>query len=411
MSDNLDMTPHLTLTPEADAAAAAAPAAPEAPTLTLDPSAAAQEAAPVQGEPVLSEEERQKQRDANAVKLDESMLTEAERKMVDEFAQKIDVTDSSVVLQYGAAAQKNIASFSENALNSVRTKDLGEVGEALSSLVVELKGFGQEEDEGGIFGFFKKKRDKLEAMKASYAKAEVNVDKIVRVLEDHQVVLMKDIAMLDQMYELNTKYYKELTMYIIAGKKRLEYLRTHDLEDLKQKAAKSGSQEDAQAYNDFANLCSRFEKKIHDLELTRMISVQMGPQTRLLQNNDTLMLEKIQSSLVNTIPLWKSQMVLALGLEHSRQATKAQSAVTEMTNQLLQKNADMLKIGTVETAREAERSIVDIKTLQHTNEQLISTLDEVMKIQNEGSQKRKEAEVELGRIEGELKQKLLELRG
>ena len=411
MSDNLDMTPHLTLTPEADAAAAAAPAAPEAPALTLDPGAAAQEAAPVQGEPVLSEEERQKQRDANAVKLDESMLTEAERKMVDEFAQKIDVTDSSVVLQYGAAAQKNIASFSENALNSVRTKDLGEVGEALSSLVVELKGFGQEEDEGGIFGFFKKKRDKLEAMKASYAKAEVNVDKIVRVLENHQVVLMKDIAMLDQMYELNTKYYKELTMYIIAGKKRLEYLRTHDLEDLKQKAAKSGSQEDAQAYNDFANLCSRFEKKIHDLELTRMISVQMGPQTRLLQNNDTLMLEKIQSSLVNTIPLWKSQMVLALGLEHSRQATKAQSAVTEMTNQLLQKNADMLKIGTVETAREAERSIVDIKTLQHTNEQLISTLDEVMKIQNEGSQKRKEAEVELGRIEGELKQKLLELRG
>ena len=411
MSDNLDMTPHLTLTPEADAAAAAAPAAPEAPALTLDPGAAAQEAAPVQGESVLSEEERQKQRDANAVKLDESMLTEAERKMVDEFAQKIDVTDSSVVLQYGAAAQKNIASFSENALNSVKTKDLGEVGEALSSLVVELKGFGQEEDEGGIFGFFKKKRDKLEAMKASYAKAEVNVDKIVRALENHQVVLMKDIAMLDQMYELNTKYYKELTMYIIAGKKRLEYLRTHDLEDLKQKAAKSGSQEDAQAYNDFANLCSRFEKKIHDLELTRMISVQMGPQTRLLQNNDTLMLEKIQSSLVNTIPLWKSQMVLALGLEHSRQATQAQSAVTEMTNQLLQKNADMLKIGTVETAREAERSIVDIKTLQHTNEQLISTLDEVMKIQNEGSQKRKEAEVELGRIEGELKQKLLELRG
>ena len=411
MSDNLDMTPHLTLTPEADAAAAAAPAAPEAPALTLDPGAAAQEAAPAQGESVLSEEERQKQRDANAVKLDESMLTEAERKMVDEFAQKIDVTDSSVVLQYGAAAQKNIASFSENALNSVKTKDLGEVGEALSSLVVELKGFGQEEDEGGIFGFFKKKRDKLEAMKASYAKAEVNVDKIVRALENHQVVLMKDIAMLDQMYELNTKYYKELTMYIIAGKKRLEYLRTHDLEDLKQKAAKSGSQEDAQAYNDFANLCSRFEKKIHDLELTRMISVQMGPQTRLLQNNDTLMLEKIQSSLVNTIPLWKSQMVLALGLEHSRQATAAQSAVTNMTNELLQKNADMLKMGTIETAREAERSVVDIQTLQHTNQQLISTLDEVMKIQQEGAQKRREAEAELGRIEGELKQKLLELRG
>ena len=411
MSDNLDMTPHLTLTPEADAAAAAAPAAPEAPALTLDPGAAAQEAAPVRGEPVLSEKEQQKQRDANAVKLDESMLTEAERKMVDEFAQKIDVTDSSVVLQYGAAAQKNIASFSENALNSVRTKDLGEVGEALSSLVVELKGFGQEEDEGGIFGFFKKKRDKLEAMKASYAKAEVNVDKIVRALENHQVVLMKDIAMLDQMYELNTKYYKELTMYIIAGKKRLEYLRTHDLEDLKQKAAKSGSQEDAQAYNDFANLCSRFEKKIHDLELTRMISIQMGPQTRLIQNNDALMLEKIQSSLVNTIPLWKSQMVLSLGLEHSRQATAAQSAVTNMTNELLKKNADMLKMGTIETAKEAERSVVDIQTLQHTNQQLISTLDEVMKIQQDGAQKRKEAELELGRIEGELKQKLLELRG
>ena len=393
MSDNLDMTPQLTLTPEADAAAAAAPAAPEAPTLTLGGEAA--QAAPVAGESALSEEERQKQREANAVKLDESMLTEAERKMVDEFAQKIDVTDANVVLQYGSAAQKNIASFSENALNSVRTKDLGEVGQALSALVVELKGFGEEEDEGGIFGFFKKKRNKLEALKASYAKAEVNVDKIVHALEDHQVVLMKDIAMLDQMYELNTKYYKELTMYIIAGKKRLEYLRTHDLEELKKKAAQTGAQEDVQAYNDFANLCSRFEKKIHDLELTRMISIQMGPQTRLIQNNDTLMLEKIQSSLVNTIPLWKSQMVLALGLEHSRQA----------------KNADMLKMGTIETAREAERSVVDIKTLQHTNEQLISTLDEVMKIQTEGSQKRREAEAELGRIEGELKQKLLELRG
>lgn len=404
MSDDLNMTPQLTLTPEADAVAA--PAAPEAPALTLDPApeAAAQQAA--------EEAERQKERDANAVKVDESMLSEAERKMVDDFAQKIDVTDSNVVLQYGSAAQKNIASFSENALNSVKTKDLGEVGEALSDLVVELKSFGKDEEKkGGLFGFFQKKRNELEAMKASYAKAEVNVDKIVRVLEDHQVVLMKDIAMLDQMYELNTKYYKELTMYIIAGKKRLEYLRTHDLEQLRQKAAASGTQEDAQAYNDFANLCSRFEKKLHDLELTRMISIQMGPQTRLLQNNDTLMLEKIQSSLVNTIPLWKSQMVLALGLEHSRQATQAQSAVTEMTNQLLQKNADMLKMGTVEAAREAERSIVDVKTLQHTNEQLISTLDEVMKIQTEGSQKRREAEAELGRIEGELKQKLLELRG
>ena len=396
MSDELNLTPELTLDPSA---AAQAPA----PELTLDAG---------QTQSQADQAALQAQRDANAVKLDESMLSEAERKMVDEFSQKIDVTDSNLVLQYGAAAQKNIAAFSESALNNVKTKDLGEVGEALSSLVVELKHFGEDEEKkGGIFGFFQKKKNELEALKASYAKAETNVDKIVKVLENHQVTLMKDIAMFDQMYELNTKYYKELTMYILAGKKRLEYLRTHDLAELKKKAEATGAQEDAQAYNDLANLCSRFEKKLHDLELTRMISIQMGPQTRLLQNNDTLMLEKIQSSLVNTIPLWKSQMVLALGLEHSRQATQAQSAVTEMTNQLLQKNADMLKIGTVETAREAERSIVDIKTLQHTNEQLISTLDEVMKIQNEGSQKRKEAEVELGRIEGELKQKLLELRG
>ena len=237
------------------------------------------------------------------------------------------------------------------------------------------------------------------------------MSKIVQVLEGHQVTLMKDIAMLDQMYDLNTKYYKELTMYIIAGKKKLQRERETTLENLRKKAAQTGAQEDAQAYNDMANLCNRFEKKLHDLELTRMISIQMGPQTRLLQNNDTLMLEKIQSSLVNTIPLWKSQMVLALGLEHSRQATAAQGAVTNMTNQLLQQNADMLKMGTVETAREAERSIVDITTLQHTNQQLIATLDEVMNIQKEGSQKRKEAEIELGRIEGELKQKLLELRG
>ena len=412
MSDELNLTPELTLDPSGAAAQAAA-----APELTLEPTAA-QAAPELTFEPTAPQAPQpdaaalQAQRDANAVKLDESMLSDAEKKMVDEFAKKIDVTDSNLVLQYGAAAQKNIAAFSENALNSVKTKDLGEVGQALSDLVVELKGFGEEEEEKkGIFGFFQKKRKDLEALKASYAKAEVNVDKIVRALESHQVVLMKDIAMLDQMYELNTKYYKELTMYIIAGKKRLNYLRTNDLEQLKQKAAASGSQEDAQAYNDFANLCNRFEKKIHDLELTRMISVQMGPQTRLLQNNDTLMLEKIQSSLVNTIPLWKSQMVLALGLEHSRQATAAQSAVTNMTNQLLQKNADMLKMGTIDAAREAEKSIVDIQTLQHTNNQLISTLDEVMKIQTEGSQKRKEAEAELGRIEGELKQKLLELRG
>ena len=396
MSDelNLNTTPELTFEPSAAQAV-------EAPALTLEPSAPA---AP------QVDEAAQAARDANAVKLDESMLSEAEKKMVEDFSQKIDVTDSNLVLNYGAAAQKNIAAFSESALNNVKTKDLGEVGEALSSLVVELKTFGQTEKKG-IGGFFQKKKNELEAMKASYAKAEVNVEKIVKVLENHQVTLMKDVAMFDQMYELNTKYYKELTMYILAGKKRLEYLRTHDLADLKKKAETTGAQEDAQAYNDFANLCSRFEKKLHDLELTRMISIQMGPQTRLLQNNDTQMLEKIQSSLVNTIPLWKSQMVLALGLEHSRQAVAAQSAVTDMTNQLLQKNADMLKMGTIETAREAERSVVSIETLQHTNQQLITTLDEVMKIQTEGAQKRREAEAELGRIEGELKQKLLELRG
>ena len=398
MSENNDFTPELTLTPDLSTGAAAAQA-PQAPDLTLTPDMSSEDEAAAQ-----------KARDEHAVKLDESQLTEAERKMVDDFAAKIDITNSNVVLQYGAAAQKNIASFSENTLNSVRTKDLGEIGQSLAGLVGELQNFGQEE-KSGIFGFFQKKKNELEAMKAQYAKAESNVNKIVAVLEGHQVTLMKDIAMLDQMYDLNTKYYKELTMYILAGKKRLQQVRENELEALRKKAAESGAQEDAQAYNDLANMCSRFEKKIHDLELTRMISIQMGPQTRLLQNNDTQMLEKIQSSLVNTIPLWKSQMVLSLGLEHSRQATAAQSAVTNMTNELLKKNADMLKMGTIETAKEAERSVVDIQTLQHTNQQLISTLDEVMKIQQDGAQKRKEAELELGRIEGELKQKLLELRG
>ena len=391
MTDNTDFTPELTLTPDTAAAAQA----PQSPNLTLEPTLTAEDAAAAQ-----------KARDEHAVKLDESQLTDAERKMVNDFSEKIDITDSNMVLQYGAAAQKNIASFSENTLNSVRTKDLGEVGDALAGLVGELQNFGQEEKKG-VFGFFQKKKNDLNAMKAQYAKAETNVNKIVEVLENHQVTLMKDVAMLDQMYELNTKYYKELTMYILAGKKKLEKTRSVELEELRRKAAASGSQEDAQAYNDLANLCSRFEKKLHDL----MISIQMGPQTRLIQNNDALMLEKIQSSLVNTIPLWKSQMVLSLGLEHSRQATAAQSAVTNMTNELLKKNADMLKMGTIETAKEAERSVVDIQTLQHTNQQLISTLDEVMKIQQEGAQKRREAELELGRIEGELKQKLLELRG
>ncbi len=396
MSDELNMTPELTLTPNTDTAVAAVPA----PELTLDPMAAEKEV--VQAD--------QAARDAKAVKLDESMLSEAEQKMVADFSEKIDIKDSNLVLQYGAAAQKNIAGFSESALSKVRTKDLGEVGDALAGLVGELQNFGQEEKKG-VFGFFQKKKNDIAAMKAQYSKAETNVNKIVEVLEGHQLTLMKDVAMLDQMYELNTKYYKELTMYILAGKKKLEAVRTGELEELRQKAQQSGSQEDAQAYNDLANMCSRFEKKLHDLELTRMVSIQMGPQVRLIQNNDALMLEKIQSSLVNTIPLWKSQMVLALGLENSRQATAAQSAVTKMTNDLLQKNADALKMGTIETAKEAEKSVVSIETLQHTNQQLIATLDEMVKIQTEGAQKRKEAEAELGRIEGELKEKLLELRG
>lgn len=386
--DDQTLQPQLTLDPQ-DAA--------QPPQLTLDP------AAPTPATPAEKSE-------IPPAKLDDSMLSEAEKRMVEEFAAKIDVMDSQLVLQYGAAAQKNVAGFSENALESIRSKDLGEVGEALSQLVVELKSFGQEEEKKGLFGLFKKAGSKLETMKAQYAKVETNVDKIVQQLEQHQLTLLKDVAMLDQMYELNLKYYKELTMYILAGKRRLEDIRARELPALRAKAEASGAQEDAQAYNDLAQMCERFEKKLHDLELTRVISIQMGPQTRLLQSNDTLMVEKIQSSLVNTIPLWKSQMVLALGLEHSRQATAAQSAVTEMTNELLKKNAEMLKLGTVETAREAERSIVDVETLQHTNQQLIATLDEVLTIQRQGAEKRRAAEAELGRIEGELKQKLLELR-
>ena len=385
MTDN--MMPELTLD------AAAEPAVPE---LTLDGAAA----------PAQSETEKKA---AEPVKIDESMLTDAEKKAVEEFSRKIDINDTNLVLNYGAAAQKSVASFSENALSSVRNKDLGEIGETLSSLVVEVKGFGKEEKKG-LFGAFQKQKNKLDIMRAQYGKAEASVNRIVAELEKHQVTLMKDIAMFDQMYELNHKYYKELTMYIIAGKKRLEEVRAGELEELRKKAEETGSAEDAQKYNDMVQQCNRFEKKLHDLELTRMVSLQMGPQTRLLQNNDTLMVEKIQSSLVNTIPLWKSQMVLALGMEHGRQATAAQSAVTETTNELLKKNADMLKMGTIATAKEAERSVIDIETLQHTNEQLISTLDEVLNIQREGAEKRKVAEAELGRIEGELKQKLMELR-
>ncbi len=384
------------------------------PELTLEPTAAAtavpeltlETAIPTPAAPAPEPAKKE----ADPVEMDERLLTEEEKKAVEEFSKKIDIGDSNLVLQYGAAAQKNIASFSESALNSVRTKDLGEIGKSLSDLVVELKGFGQEEEEKkGLFGLFKKGGNKIESLKAQYSKVETNVDKIAHELEQHQVTLLKDVAMFDQMYELNLKYYKELTMYILAGKKRLAAVRAGELEELRKQAEASGAQEDAQRYNDMVQMCERFEKKLHDLELTRMISIQMGPQTRLLQNNDTLMVEKIQSSLVNTIPLWKSQMVLALGMEHSRQATAAQNAVTEMTNELLKKNADMLKTGTIATAKEAERSIVDIETLKHTNEQLISTLDEVLNIQRDGAAKRKAAEVELGKIEGELKQKLMEL--
>jgi uncharacterized protein YaaN involved in tellurite resistance len=398
-----DTTLNLTLDPvgdeqkkaEAAAAAQAAPAAPAAPTLVLgnEPTPAAADA-PAAAQPVV---------------IDESMLTEAERKIVEDFSKKIDITDSQQVLLYGTAAQKNIAEFSDNALASVKSKDLGEVGDTLSSLVVELKNNapGQKQEKRG---FFRKAKIKADELEAQYATAEKNVDRIVAVLEQHQVALMKDVAMFDQMFELNQQYYKELTMYIIAGKKRLNEVKTGELEQLRQRALQTGAQEDAQAYNDMANLVDRFEKKLTDLELTRMISIQMGPQTRMLQNNDTLMIEKIQTSIVNTIPLWKSQMVLALGLERSRQATAAQSAVTNMTNELLKKNAEMLKMGTISTAKEAERGVVDIETLQKTNADLISTLDEVISIQNEGRRKRQEAEVELGKIEGELRAKLLELR-
>ena len=341
---------------------------------------------------------------------DLSVLSPAEQKAVREFVDKIDLTNSAVVLQYGVGAQKNIAAFSESALNSVRTKDMGEVGDMISSLVVELQNFDAEEERKGLFGLFKKAGNSLDAMKTKYAKVETNVDRIAGELEKQQITLLKDIAVLDQMYDKNLDYYKQLTMYILAGQEKLARERNTTLVELRSKAAASGLAEDAQRANDYANLCDRFEKKLHDLELTRMISIQMGPQIRMLQNSDTVMSEKIQTSIVNTIPLWKSQMVLALGIHHGQQAMEAQRKVTNMTNELLKKNADMLKIATVETAKEAERSIVDIETLQHTNQQLISTLDEVLQIQTDGRTKRQEAETELRRIEGELKQKLLEVR-
>ena len=337
-------------------------------------------------------------------------LSPEEQKMVEDFANKIDVTNSQMVLQYGASTQKKVGDFSEAALDKVRTKDLGEVGDALASLVTELKNFDAEEEESkGIFGFFKKAGNNIEQMKTKYAKAETNVERIEAMLEAHQVQLLKDIALMDKMYQMNMLYFKELTMYILAGKKKLAQVRETDLKQAMDKAKASGLPEDAQAARDLADMCDRFEKKLYDLQLTRTISIQMGPQIRLLQNNDTMMAEKIQTSIVNTIPLWKSQMVLALGLAHSRQAIDAQRAVSDMTNELLKKNAAALKQGTSDTAKESERGIVDIETLQQTNKSLIETLDELAKIQTEGKQKRAAAEQELGRIEGELKQKLMEL--
>lgn len=340
-------------------------------------------------------------------KIPEAVLTPAEQKMVDDFAAQIDISNTQMVLQYGAGSQKKIADFSEGALNNVRTKDMGEIGQMLAGVVAELKEFNNEEEEKGFLGFFKKGSNKLENLKIKYDKAEGNINKICRVMEDHQVTLLKDAAMLDKMYELNLNYFKELSMYILAGKKKLEQARSVELPALLAKAEQSGLPEDTQAANDFASMCERFEKKIYDLELTRTISMQMAPQIRLIQSNDTAMSEKIQSTLVNTIPLWKSQMVIAIGLSHSTEAAKAQREVTDMTNALLKKNAETLKIATIETAKETQRGIVDIETLTATNQTLISTLDEVMKIQEDGRAKRRSAEAELGRIENEMRQKLL----
>lgn len=337
-------------------------------------------------------------------------LTPEEKKLVDQFVEKIDITNSNAILQYGVGAQKKIADFSENALNNVRNKDLGEVGDMLSNVVNELKNFEPEEESKGFLGLFKKGKNKISQMKGKYEKVEENIDRISNNLENHQIQLLKDIAMLDKMYEVNKAYFKELSMYILAGKKKLQKIENEEIKAMKEKAKRSGLPQDAQEVNDFLSLYNRFEKKIHDLELTRMISLQMAPQIRLIQNNDALMSEKIQSTLVNTIPLWKSQIVLALGVAHSTDAARAQNEVTNMTNQLLRKNAETLKMATIETAKASERGIVDIETLVNTNQSLISTFDEIINIQNEGRQKRKEAEVQLKNIEEELKNKLLGLK-
>ena len=378
------------------------------PVLTLNPFEEMGKEPQAPAVPATVEEAAVEEKKEAAV-FDESTLSPEERKMVDDFANSIDLQNSTVILQYGAGAQKKIADFSETALANVRSKDLGEIGELLSGVVYELKKF-DEEEEKGFLGIFKKGGNKIAAMKSKYDKAEVNINKICDVLEEHQRQLWKDSAMLDKMYKKKKNYFKELSMYILAGKKKLERARTEELPGLMEKAKQSNLPEDAQEVNDFVAMCDRFEKKIHDLELTRMVSIQMAPQIRLVQSNDTLMSEKIQSTLVNTIPLWKSQMVLALGINHSTQAAQAQREVTNMTNELLRKNAEVLKMATVETAKEAERSIVDIDTLKQTNESLISTLDEVLRIQTEGREKRKEAEIELRRIEGDLRNRLLQVR-
>lgn len=369
---------------------------PTAPTLTLDP----------------FQEEKQvpKPVEKQDPVMDDAILTPEEKQTVMQFAQQIDLTNSQMILQYGAGTQKKMADFSENALENVRTKDMGEIGELLTGVVKELKDF-DEEEEKGFLGFFKRSGNKVNAMKAKYAKAETNINQIVKVLDSHQVQLLKDVALLDKMYELNLTYFKELTMYILAGKQKLNEVRTTKLAEMIRRAQTTGAAEDAQAARDLESMCSRFEKKIHDLELTRQISIQTAPQIRLVQSNDTTMVEKIQSTIVNTIPLWKSQMVLALGVEHSAQAAQAQREVTDMTNELLKKNAEKLKMATLETARESERGIVDMETLKATNESLISTLDEVLKIQQEGRQKRKEAEIEMQKMENDLKQKLLQVQG
>ena len=362
-------------------------------------------------EPTTEIVEIPEQKDITAHYLENTKLTEAEQKMVDDFSEKIDLNDSGIVLQYGSAAQKKIADFSDNALEGVRTKDRGEVGNMITDLVAELKGFNIEpEEKKGFFSIFKKAGSGIAKLKTKYDKAEVNVDRITDVLEDHQNQLLTDIVMLDKMYENNLSYFKELTMYILAGKKKLEQERATTLIELEEKAKTSGLAEDAQAANDFANLCDRFEKKLHDLEMTRTISIQMAPQIRLIQNGDTLMAEKIQSTINNTIPLWKNQMVLALGLAHSKAAVEAQREVSDLTNELLKKNAEALKTGTVAIAEESERSIVDIETVRYTNEQLISTLDEVLRIADEGRAKRLAAENEMIMIENELKTKLLDIR-